>query len=56
MNRTQRRLVVSPRRIQCVYRGMAKGAKQCSTVKKIKPEALAIVELCKPEGIRLVSQ
>jgi len=38
-----------------MYSGMAKGtswAEAMSNSEKIKPVALAIVELCKPEGIR----
>jgi len=44
-----------------MYSGMAKGTSQAevtSNSEKIKPVALAIVELCKSEGIRqsVVSQ
>jgi len=52
MNGTQRRALVSP---YCMYSGMAKGTSQVeatSNSKKIKFVALAIVELCKSEGIR----
>jgi len=61
MNGTQRRAVVSP---HCMYSSMAKGASRAEVTlnsEKIKPVALAIVELHEPEGIRqafsqLVSQ
>jgi len=55
MNGTQRRAVVSPWRMHCVYSGMAKGtswADAMSNSEKIKPVALAIVELRESEGIR----
>jgi len=55
MNGTQRRTLVSPWRMHCMYSGMAKDTSQAeatSNSKKIKPIALAIVELCKSEGIR----
>jgi len=55
MNGTQRRALVSPRRMHCMYNGMAKGtsrAKATSNSEKIKPVALAIVELHESEGIR----
>jgi len=55
MNETQRRVLVSPWRMYCMYSGMAKAPlwlKQHWTVKKIKPVALAIVELCESEAIR----
>jgi len=54
INGTQRRALVSPWRMHCVYSGMAKGTswvEATSNSKKIKPVALAIVELCKSEGI-----
>jgi len=44
--------VVSP---HCMYSGMVKGtsrAEVTSNSEKIKPVALAIVELCESEGIR----
>jgi len=52
--------VVSPRRMHCMYSGMAKGTSQAEAMlnsEKIKPIASAIVELSKSEGIRqLVSR
>jgi len=47
--------------MHCMHSGMAKRAEAMSNSEKIKPIALAIVELCKSEGIRqagrqLVSQ
>jgi len=60
MNIIQRRAVVSPWRMHCMYSGMAKGtswAEATSNSEKIRPVALAIVELHESEGIRqLVSQ
>jgi len=55
MNETQRRAVVSPWGMHCMYSGMAKGtsrAEATSNSKKIKAIALAIVELRKSEGTR----
>jgi len=55
MNGAQRRAVVSPWRMHCMYSGMAKGTSQAeatSNSEKIKPIALAIVELPESEGIR----
>jgi len=55
MNGTQRKAVLSPRRTHCMYSGMVKGtsrAKVMSNSKKIRPVALAIVELPESEGIR----
>jgi len=52
---TQRRAVVSPWRMHCVYNDMAKGtswAEATLNSKKIKPVALTIVELRESEGIR----
>jgi len=46
--------LVSPWRMYCMYSGMAKGTSQAevtSNSEKIKPVALAIVELCESEGI-----
>jgi len=43
-----------PWRMHCMYSGMAKGTSRTEAMlssKKIKPVALAIVELCKSEGI-----
>jgi len=54
INGTQKSILVSPWRMYCIYSGMAKGtswAKVMSNSKKIKPVALAIVELCESEGI-----
>jgi len=51
---TQRRAVVSPLRMHCMYSGMAKGTSQAEAMlnsEKIKPVALAIVELRESEGI-----
>jgi len=60
MNKTQRRALVSPWRIYCMYSGMTKGtfgAEAMSNSLKIKSVALAIVNLCLSEDIRqLVSQ
>jgi len=55
MNGTQRRTLVSPRRIHFTYCGMPKGtslAEATSNHEKIKPIALAIIKLCLTEGIR----
>jgi len=55
MNGTQRRAVVSPWRMHCMYSGIVKGtsrAEATSNIEKIKPVALAIVELRESEGIR----
>jgi len=55
MNGTQRRTLVhtvSPLRMLCVYCGMPKGTSQAEVMSKIKPVALAIVELHWSEGIR----
>jgi len=60
MNGTQRRAVVSPRRMHCMYSDMAKGTSGAEVTlnsEKIKPIALAIVELHKTEvGRQAVSQ
>jgi len=60
MNGTQRRALINPWRMHCMYSGMAKDtsrAEVTSNSEKIKPVALAIVELHESEGIRqLVSQ
>jgi len=48
-------MVVSPWRMHCMYSGMAKGTSRAEVTlnsKKIKPVALAIVELRESEGIR----
>ena len=48
MNGTQRRTLVSPCRMHCMYSGMPKGtsrAEATSNSEKIKPVALAIIEL-----------
>jgi len=55
MNGTQRRAVLSPQRTHCMYSSMAKGTSRgevTSNSKKIRPIALAIVELRESEGIR----
>jgi len=55
VNGTQRRAVVSPWRMHCMCSGMAKSTSQAqakSNSKKIKPVALAIVELRESESIR----
>jgi len=52
---TQRRAVLSPWRMHCIYSGMVKGtsrAEAMSNSEKIRPVALAIVELRETEGIR----
>ena len=54
-NGTQRRTKVSPLWMHCTYSGMPKGTfrdEATSNSEKIKPIALAVVELCLPEGIR----
>jgi len=52
MNGTQRRTLVSPLRMYCMYSGMAKGTSWAeATTGKIKCIALAIVELHESEGI-----
>jgi len=52
--------MVSPWRMHCMYSGKAKGTSRAEATlnsEKIKPVALAIVELRESEGIRqLVSQ
>ena len=48
MNGTQRRTLVSPRRMHCMYCGMPKGtsrAEVTSNSEKIKPVALAVIKL-----------
>jgi len=56
MNGTQRRALVSPWRMHCMYSGVAKGTSRAELAtlnsEKIKPVALAIVELREFEGIR----
>jgi len=54
MNGTQRRTLVISWRMHCMYSGMAKGTSGWATLnsEKIKPVALAIVELQESEGIR----
>ena len=60
MNETQRRTLVSPWRMHCTHCGMPKGtsrAEVTSNSEKIKPIALAVIELCLSEGIsQLVTQ
>jgi len=60
MKDTQRRTLVSPWRMHCMYSGMEKGTSRGEAMpnsEKIKPISLAIVELRESEGIRqLVSQ
>jgi len=54
MNGIQRRAVVSPWRMHCMYSGMVKGtfpAEATLNNEKIKPLALAIVELQESESI-----
>ena len=54
MNGTQRRTLVSPRRMHCTYCGMQKSTRRneaTSNSEKIKPVALAIIELRLSEGI-----
>jgi len=55
MNDTQRRTLLIPLRMHCVYCGIPKGTSQAemtSNNEKIKPIALAIVEICLSVGIR----
>jgi len=52
---TQRRTLVSPWRMHCMYSDMANDtswAEVTSSSEKVKPVTLAIVELCESEGIR----
>ena len=54
MNGTQRRTLVSPTRMHCMYCGMPKGtswAAEMSNSKKIKPVAVTVIELRLSEGI-----
>jgi len=54
MKGTQKRALVSPWKMLCMYSGIAKGtswAKATSNSEKIKSVALAIVELCESESI-----
>ena len=54
MNGTQRRTLVSPQRMHCMYCGMPKDTSRGKVTlnsEKIKPTALAAVELCLSEGI-----
>jgi len=51
MNRTLRSALVSPWRMHCMYSSVIKGWSNVEQW-KIKPIALAIVELCESEGIR----
>ena len=54
MNGTQRRILVSPRRMHYMYCGMPKGTSQAeatSNSEKIKPVALAVIKLRLSEGI-----
>jgi len=53
---TQRKTLVSPRRMYCMYSGMAKGTYRAEATLNSKPVALAIIELHKSKGIQLVSQ
>ena len=49
-----RRTLVSPRRMHCTYSGMPKGTSRpevTSNSEKIKPVALAVIELHLSEGI-----
>ena len=53
-NGTQRRTLVSPRRMHCTHCGMPKGtfrAEATSNSENIKPVALAVIELRLSEGI-----
>jgi len=55
MNGTQRRALVSPQRMYCMYCGVPKDTSRdeaMSHSKKIKPIALAVIELYLSEGIR----
>jgi len=57
MNGTQRKALVSPCRMHCIYSGMEKGTSQAeamSNSKKIKPVALSYVSL-KASGRQAVS-
>jgi len=60
MKETQRRALVSPLRMHCMYSSMAKGTSQAKVTlnsKKMRTTDLAIVELYLCEGIRqLVNQ
>jgi len=51
MNGTQRRTLVSPWRMHCMYRGMAKGTSWAEVTSNSEKSSLAIVELCESEGI-----
>ena len=54
VNGTQRRTLVSPRRMHCVYCGMPKGtyrAKVTLISEKIKPVVIAVIELLLSEAI-----
>ena len=54
MNGTQRRTLVSPLRMHCMYCGMLKSTSRTeamSNSEKIKPVALAVIELHLSEGI-----
>ena len=54
MNGTQRRTLASPRRMHCTYCSMPKGtsrAKATSNSEKMKPIAVAAIELRLSEGI-----
>ena len=54
MNGTQWRTLVSPCRMHCIYCGMSKGTSRAETMlnsEKIKPLALAVIELRLSEGI-----
>jgi len=54
MNETQKKALVSPRRMHCMHSGMAKGTSQAGVVlnsEKFKPIALAIVQLHESKGI-----
>jgi len=52
MDGTQRRTLVSPLRMPCVYCSMPKGTSRAEVMSNGKPIALAIVELCWSEGIK----
>jgi len=54
-NGTQRRTLVSPRRMHCTYCGMPKGTSRTEAMlnsEKTKPITLAVIKLCLSEGIR----
>ena len=54
INGRQRKTLVSQLRMHCTYCGMPKGTCQAETTsnsEKIKPVALAVIELCLSEGI-----